>query len=143
MAGSPSVFSCTCMGHPSKFQRVSRFGFVTAPMRSTKLSTMFAVSWAVVHYIYIFGCSCPQRNFTMCKIHFASKSCILLYYLRCCTALELWASAKLCGVEQRAPPVFGRAAITLGIGPHSSLSSLGTGTKCAGLLTQWHGAKSN
>ena len=28
---------------------------------------------------------------------------------------------KLCGVEQRAPPIFGRAAITLGIGPHSSL----------------------
>jgi len=26
--------------------------------------------------------------------------------------------AKLCGVEQRAPPIFGRAAITLGIGPH-------------------------
>ena len=23
-----------------------------------------------------------------------------------------WASAKLCGVEQRAPPIFGRAAIT-------------------------------
>jgi len=77
----------------------------------------------------------------MCKIHFASKSCILLYYQRCCTALELWASAKLYGVEQRAPPIFGRAAITLGIGPHSSLSSLGTGTKYAGLHTQWHGAK--
>ena len=27
-------------------------------------------------------------------------------------------TAKLCGVEQRAPPIFGRAAITLGIGPH-------------------------
>jgi len=26
-----------------------------------------------------------------------------------------------CGVEQRAPPILGRAAITLGIGPHSSL----------------------
>ena len=26
-----------------------------------------------------------------------------------------------CGVEQRARPIFGRAAITLGIGPHSSL----------------------
>ena len=25
-----------------------------------------------------------------------------------------------CGVQQRAPPIFGRAAITLGIGPHSS-----------------------
>jgi len=23
-----------------------------------------------------------------------------------------------CGVEQRAPPIFGRAAITFGIGPH-------------------------
>jgi len=29
-----------------------------------------------------------------------------------------WVSAKLYGVEQRAPPIFGRAAITLGIGPH-------------------------
>jgi len=28
--------------------------------------------------------------------------------------------SKLCGVEQRAPPIFGRAAITFGIGPHSS-----------------------
>jgi len=37
---------------------------------------------------------------------------------RYCTAVKLWASAKLCGVEQRAPPVFGRATITLGIGPH-------------------------
>ena len=33
------------------------------------------------------------------------------------------ASAKLCGVEQRAPPIFGRAFITLGIGPHASLTS--------------------
>jgi len=32
----------------------------------------------------------------------------------------VWTSAKLCGVEQRAPPIFGRAAITLGIRPHSS-----------------------
>jgi len=40
---------------------------------------------------------------------------------RYCTALQHWASAKLCGVEQRAPPIFSRAAITLGIGPHSSL----------------------
>ena len=28
--------------------------------------------------------------------------------------------ANLCGVEQRAPPMFDRATITLGIGPHSS-----------------------
>jgi len=29
-----------------------------------------------------------------------------------------WASPKLCGVEQRAPPIFGRATITFCIGPH-------------------------
>jgi len=40
-----------------------------------------------------------------------------------CTALEYWASATLCGVEQRAPPIFCRAAITLGIGPISSCFS--------------------
>ena len=34
--------------------------------------------------------------------------------------LVVWASAKLCSVEQRAPPISGRAAITLGIGSHSS-----------------------
>jgi len=39
---------------------------------------------------------------------------------RYCTALEQRARAKLCGVEHRAPPIFGRATITLGIGPHSS-----------------------
>jgi len=41
---------------------------------------------------------------------------------RYCMALQYWASAKLRGVEQRVPPIFGMAAITLGIGPHSSLS---------------------
>jgi len=29
--------------------------------------------------------------------------------------------SQICGVEHRAPPVFGRAAITVSIGPHSSL----------------------
>jgi len=37
-----------------------------------------------------------------------------------CMALEYWALATLCGVEQRAPTIFGRSAITFGIGPHSS-----------------------
>jgi len=45
-------------------------------------------------------------------------STFFAFWQRYCTALQYWASAKLCGVEQRAPPIFGRAAITLGIGPH-------------------------
>ena len=43
--------------------------------------------------------------------------CILAALLH---VIQQWALAKLCGVEQRAPPVFGRATIRLGIGPHSS-----------------------
>jgi len=48
------------------------------------------------------------------------QSLALSYWQRYCTALEQWARAKLCGIKLRAPPVFGRATITLGIGPHSS-----------------------
>jgi len=45
---------------------------------------------------------------------------VLAALLAYCTALQYWASAKLCSVEQRAPPIFDRAAIMLVIGPHSS-----------------------
>jgi len=44
----------------------------------------------------------------------------LASWQRYCTVLQQWASAKLCGVEQRAQPIVGKAAITFGIGPHSS-----------------------
>jgi len=50
--------------------------------------------------IHIFGGSCPWWNFAMCKIHFASKPCILLYWQRYCMALQQRTSAKLCGVVQ-------------------------------------------
>jgi len=60
------------------------------------------LSTGLVHYIYIFGGSCPLMEFGSCKIHFASKSCVLLYWhgSRYCTALEQRPSAKLCGVVQ-------------------------------------------
>jgi len=65
-----------------------------------------------------------------------------------CMALWQWASAKLCGVEQRAPPIVGRAAITFGTGPHSSLSYLEAdievfrpagATRCTNGGEIWHG----
>ena len=46
-----------------------------------------------------------------------------IYIAPFCTKVHTkhqWASAKLCGIEQSASTIFGRAAITLGIGPHSS-----------------------
>jgi len=54
----------------------------------------------LVHYIYIFGGSCPWQKFAQCKIHFTSKSCVLLYWQHYCTALQQRASAKLCSMVQ-------------------------------------------
>jgi len=43
-----------------------------------------------------------------------------------------------CGVEQRAPPIFVRAAITLGIGPHSSSYWICRQQRVrAGAISQW------
>jgi len=85
------------LGHPSKFQRVSRFGFVTAATSLNRSQPNFArcfgrlLGW---YTIYTFsGALAPWRNFAMCKIHFtSSKSCVLVYWQRYCTALQQPAS---------------------------------------------------
>ena len=56
---------------------------------------------------------------------------------RYCTALKYCASGKLGDVEQRASPIFGRAAITLGIGPHSSLLLSRTHIRLPRHTTEW------
>ena len=58
----------------------------------------------------------PYCEFRMHPCKFQRVS--LLVSVTYCTALQWWASSKLCGIESRAPPIFGRAAITLDIGPH-------------------------
>jgi len=42
----------------------------------------------LIYYIYIFGGSCHITEFARCTVHFASKSCTLLYFQHFCTALE-------------------------------------------------------
>jgi len=69
------------------------------------------------------------RNFATCKIHFASKSCVLLYWQRYSTALQqrgqpnfaAWYKEWNYGTFAQCATIFGWAAITLGISPHSSL----------------------
>jgi len=89
---------------PSKFQRVSRLAFATATTSlnggQPNFARCLADSWAGTLHIHVRG-SYPWRNFARCKIHFASKSCVLLYCQRYCAALQQRASAKLCGVIQR------------------------------------------
>jgi len=47
------------------------------------------MGWYTI-YTFFFGggALAPSRNYAMCKIHFASKSCIFLYWQRYCTALK-------------------------------------------------------
>ena len=77
-----------------------------------------SLSLADTLHIHFWGLLSRNGILPGAKIHFVSKSCALLYFQRYCMALEQCASAKLCGVEQREPPIFDRAAITLGIDPH-------------------------
>jgi len=98
------------LGHPSKFQPVLRLGFITAPTSFNRGQQNFGclvVSCAGTLYIHFwelqlakFRKGAPLRNLASCKIHFASKSCVLLYWHHYCTALKQRASAKLCGVVQ-------------------------------------------
>jgi len=121
----------TSLEHLSKFQRVSLLASVTAMAWLNGSQPNFARYCLLGWYtIYTFsGALLTWHNFARCKIHFTSKSCVLLYWQRYCTALQQRAWPKLCGrgtrngmteLSQRVRPIFGRAAITFGIGPHSS-----------------------
>ena len=128
-------------GHPSKFQRVSRLALVTAATSLTGGQPNLHDVWpspGLVYYVYILGALAPWWNFVSCKSHFASKSCVLQYWQHYCTpavgvsqSLRRGKRNGIMKLLQRAPPIFGRAAITLGIGPDSSLNIMHL------LIMQW------
>jgi len=114
------------LGHPSKFQRLSRLAFITAAMLRTGGQANFARRFghpgAGTLYIHFWGLL-PRQNFAWCKVHFMSKRAFS--YIGSVTA---WHSnsrrqsnfaavykERNYELSQRAPPIFGRAAITMGI----------------------------
>jgi len=87
------------LGYPSKFQRASRLRFVTSATSGGQphFARCLAVSCAGTLYIHFRGLfDQASQNFVRCKIRLMSKSCVLLYWQRYCTALQQPASAKLC-----------------------------------------------
>ena len=108
------------LGHPSKYERVSRLRFVTAPTSFTggrpNFARCLAVSWAGTGAL-------PQTEF------FQVQNPLFVQDLRSPTLAALLHDTPAAGVSQtlwrgtrnritklpqRAPPIFGRAAITLG-----------------------------
>jgi len=114
------------LGQPSKFQRVSRLGFVTAARALNWGQPNFARSlaiWAGTLYIHYRGLLPHNRILSGAK--FTLRPNLVLSCIGSITAQHSSSGHQPdCGVEQRAPPIFGRAAITLGIGPHSSLKCI-------------------
>jgi len=79
-----------------------------------------ALTWADRLNIHFRPMLLGNGILTGAKFTLRPPSLAISDWQRYCTAVEQWARAKLCGVEHRAPPVFGRTTITLGIGPHTS-----------------------
>jgi len=121
-------FGSLVWGTPANFNRFRVLASLLYRRNSTEVNQslqMFGrlLGWYTI-YTLAGGGFLPCNGILTCakftlRLHLAF-SYIPIYWQRYCTALEQWASAKICGVQQRAPPIFGRAAITLGIGPHSS-----------------------
>ena len=119
-------------GHPSKFQRVSRLDFATAATSFTAGQPNFAqcltVSWADTLYIYFRRLLPPDGILSCAK--FTLHPSLAFSHIGSITARHTSSGrrpkfAACCkqwnyGTFVEAPPIFGWAAITMGIGPHSS-----------------------
>jgi len=115
------------LGHPSKFQRVSRLAFVTAATSLTHPRPI--LGWYIIHTRPIhFGGSCPLTE--LCPVQYS----LYVQVLRSSILAALLHGIPAAGVSQtlrrgtrngitelshRAPPIFGRVVITLG--EHSSV----------------------
>ena len=100
---APEIVSLV-WGTPANFNRFRVLASLLHRRCSPEANQILHDVWpspVLVHIIYTFsGPLDPWRNFARCKIHFALKSCILLYWQHYCMALQQQASAKLCSVVQ-------------------------------------------
>jgi len=88
--------------------------------KPTKLHDVWP-SPGLVHYIHFRGFL--PRNGILPGAKFTLRPSLVLSYVGSVTARHSSSGRQPnCGVQQRAPPIFGMAAMTLGIGPHSSLT---------------------
>jgi len=104
-----------CLGHPSKFQRVSRLGFVTASTSlngsQPNVAQCLAVCWAGTLYIH-FGGPCPLTEFcelqkSLCVQVLRSPILAALLHGTRAAAVSQTLWRDITELSQRAPPIFG------------------------------------
>jgi len=120
------------LGHPSRFQQVSRLGFITAAMSLAAGQPNFArclsVFWAGTLYVYLWGLL--PRDGILPGAKFTLRLSLAFSYIGSVTAwhsssgrqpnFAAWPRNGITELLRRTPPIFSWAATTLGIGPHSS-----------------------
>jgi len=120
------------LGHLSKLQRVSRLGFIAATSLTgsqPNFARCLAVSWAATLYIHFRGLLPPDGISPRAKFTF--RPSLAFSYIGSVTARHsssghpnfvAWCKEWNYRTfpEVHGPPIFGWAAITLGIGPHST-----------------------
>ena len=90
-------------GTPANFNRFRILASLLQRRRSPETNQTLQDLWSspgLVHYIHFWGLLASDEIFATCKIHFASKSCVLVYWRRYCSALQQRSLAKLRGVVQ-------------------------------------------
>jgi len=126
----------TILGHPANFNWFSVLALLLQWRRSPEANQTLHDLWSspgLVHYVYIFWFFCPLAEFC----HVQNSLCIQVLCSRISAALLHGTAAAglsqslrhdtrngITELSQRAPPTFGLAAVTLGIGPHSSYYSI-------------------
>jgi len=130
--------------HSSNFNGFRVLSSLLKPCRSPEANQTLhdvnlAVSWAATLYTYTSGGFCPLTK--VCPVQNslhvqALRSRILAALLHGSSSghqpkFAAWYKEyRITELSQRAPPIFGRAVVTLGIGPHSIFSSIFTLTWC-------------
>jgi len=123
-------------GTPAFFNRLRILASLLQRRRSPEANQTLHDLWSspvLAHYIYIFGGCCPLAE--LCYVQNSLcvqvlRSCILAALLHGTPAAGLSQTLRrgtrngITELSQWAPPIFRWAAITLGIGPHSSSCSL-------------------
>jgi len=110
-------------GTPSNCNGLRMLASLLQRRRSTEVNKTLHNAWLsfrLIHYIYIFGGSCSLTEF--CKV----QNSLCVQVLRPPILAALLHGTRVVGISQTlrrcadGPSIFGRAAITLGISPHSS-----------------------